>query len=487
VVPPRGLAFHGGATYQTVTWEYLAYLGWPLLAVLLWAGLRYWHDLRIRTLFATWAVLELLALGGAHRWLPFHWLQGLPLLVSLLPDRIPVFAAAAAAAILAFGLDLATEPRKPREPREQGVAYRRAIPVAVAVLAVLPLLPMPLVPAAAAPAPAGWATVFARLRLAPQARVLVVPVPSQAVPYAIRWQADTGRPGQLPGGWFIGVNPAGRSASSYWGGPSAVRKAVSCLDAFWLTSAPTLASIPAPAPTPALPSARGCAAVTRTAVAYWKPDAIVADTSRGSPLGRLLVSVLGQPAVQAGQLLGWPARGRSAGPALPAVGPEAVEVDDDAFLATAGDNHDGLFGAGILLPVRDVRRDEDVVARLGPQADLFGAVREHELRGARHHVDRGLRLAVVVVAGAHARGDVRLAHPQLLRPGAVAGDRLQAGHAGGLAGVAAELSAAHVGQRPVPQVISHSPYDIPARGAGTRLPRRSRHLPSAISYPSTDK
>src|ERR1035438_4825886 len=133
--------------------------------------------------------------------------------------------------------------------------------------------------------------------------------------------------------------------------------------------------------------------------------------------------------------------------------PEALQVDHDALLAAAGDDHDGLLVAGILLPVRDVGRHEDVVARLSVQPDLLAAVGEDERGGPGQDVDRCLRLAVVMVAGPGAGRHVRLAHPDLFRSGVLARDGLAPDHPGGLAGVIAELPAADLGQRAGPEII----------------------------------
>ena len=72
-------------------------------------------------------MLELLSLGGGSAVLPFHWLQGLPLLVEMLPDRLSILADGAAAAALAFGLDLARA-RASATPAPLAVASQIAAP-----------------------------------------------------------------------------------------------------------------------------------------------------------------------------------------------------------------------------------------------------------------------------------------------------------------------------------------------------------------------
>jgi hypothetical protein len=269
--------------------EYLAYLGPPLLILVAGVAIRYWRDLRVRAAAVTWAVLEALSLGVNGPLLPFHWLQGPPLLGDMLPGRLSITADGAAAAVLAFGLDLAlsSAPRTGGPPR-RGVPLRRAAPVVVALLAVLPLVPRPVAAVTAAQVPTGWDTVFARLHLPANASVLVVPAPYSHQGEAMLWQADTGQPGGLTAGWFLGPLPSGLAVPSYWG-PGFTHETVLCLDALWQGNA----------------AGHGCAKAARAALGYWHPAAVVADTSPGTPLGRFLIGILHQPAVQDGQMLGW--------------------------------------------------------------------------------------------------------------------------------------------------------------------------------------
>src|SRR3984957_10557356 len=172
------------------------------------------------------------------------------------------------------------------------------------------------------------------------------------------------------------------------------------------------------------------------------------------------------------------------------LGPQARQVDHDGLLAAAGDDHDRLVGARVLLAMRDVRGNEDVVARRGLQADLLVTVGEDERRGAGDHVDRRLRLAVMVVARLRPRRHVGLAHPELLRARALARDRLPAGHPRGLAGVAAHVAGPDVGQRPVPVVIDHGCPSNFGRLAsafawsGATLPQRATMFKIRLRLPS---
>jgi hypothetical protein len=276
------------ASHGLIGSEYLAYLGWPLLVLLVLIIIRYWRDLRVRAAGVAWAVLELLSLGGGSALLPFHWLQGLPLLVELLPDRLSILADGAAAAVLAFGLDLAcATATRSAAPRTTAGWLRRAVPVAVAALAVLPLIPRPAAAVQAVAVPSGWDTVFTRLHLSATDSVLVVPAPYSQQAAAMRWQADTGKPGELVAGWFIGPGPNGRAVTEAYG-PLYTSKAVRCLDGLWDGTI----------------AASRCSMV-QAALAYWHPAAVVAETSPGTPLAQFLTKLLGHPATRDGRLLGW--------------------------------------------------------------------------------------------------------------------------------------------------------------------------------------
>jgi hypothetical protein len=289
VNPQAQLVFHTAssaayaASHLAGTSEYLAYLGPPLLILVAAVTIWYWRDLRVRSAGVTWAVLEALSLGVNGPLLPFHWLQALPLLGDTFPSRLSILADGAAAAVLAFGLDLAWS----SVPRTAGL-LRRAAPAAVALLAVLPLVPRPVTAIPGARVPAAWSAVFTRLHLPPGASVLVVPLPYSLQGEAMLWQADTGQPAELVAGWFLGPDLSGNAYDAFWGPPFTARTA-HCVDAIWQ----------------GVNATTGCAEALRPALSYWHPAAVVADTGPGTPLGRFLIRILGQPAVRDGQLLAW--------------------------------------------------------------------------------------------------------------------------------------------------------------------------------------
>jgi hypothetical protein len=340
---PSGVLIHSQATVHYLaahavrTVEYFAYLGWPMLVVLLLATVCFWRDLRVRALAVTFAVLEVLSLGSralvVHGWhypaalLPWHYLQRLPLLSQSLPNRFSLLADGAAAVVLAFSLDLAW--RRAREPAPAGSdaaasdaaasatraadaapapdapeaapagdapaagaaavrgrrpAWLRGAAVALITVAVVPIIPLPLQAAAVSPTPAGWQQAFARLHLASDARVLVVPVQPATV---MRWQAGTGVPGSVIGGYCIAPTPGTGQAQLCGSGR---KPTAHYLNDLWLGKPGAVA-----------PSS----AQLRSDLTYWRPAAIVAVTSRDSRLGRYLSNVFGPPALREGSVLAW--------------------------------------------------------------------------------------------------------------------------------------------------------------------------------------
>jgi hypothetical protein len=213
--------------------------------------------------------------------LPWHWLAHLPVLSQMLPNRLSILADGLAAVVLAVSLDLALSASEQPRWRRQG------IPVALAAIAVLPLIPLPIHTAQVAGVPAGYQAAFTRLALPRDARVLVVPVPYGGVWQPLRWYAETGYPGSMIGGYFIGPNRTGRAVTYGGREPRAVARSV---DSLWTVSSryqpPTTAQM-------------------RRYAARWRPAAVVAVTRRNSRLGRLLTTVFGRPSFVAGRVVVW--------------------------------------------------------------------------------------------------------------------------------------------------------------------------------------
>lgn len=296
VTPSSFLFFHtagsaaAAASYQGGVPEYLAYLGWPLLVVLAVLAMCFWRNLAVRVTAVTFLVLEIFSLGGTlmiggtdHHaiLLPWHWLGSLPLLGAALPTRFSITADGAAAALLAFGVDLAR-----RHPRIAARSWGPGAVTAAAVLAVLPILPRPLPDAAAASPPAGWSATFAALHLPAAARVLVVPIPTATFTEPMRWQADDALPIELIGGYFTGPGPGGQAYID--GGVTPPAEVY--LNVMW--SGGAFLEMPA----------RG---QMEAQLAHWDPAAIVAVTGPHSGLGEYLIGLLGRPTVHDGKILAW--------------------------------------------------------------------------------------------------------------------------------------------------------------------------------------
>jgi hypothetical protein len=256
-----------------------------------------------------------LLFGGHHHpaiKLPWYWLQGLPLLESALPDRFCLVADGAAAALLAFAVDAAVPAfaafAARRVPRLSAGWRPTAVVLAAAVLAVLPIVPKPLPAATVTPVPHGWSAAFAALRLPPSASVLVVPVPLSTFTEPLRWQADTGEPRSLVGGYFMGPGPHGRGYIDGTGTPPASVY----LNAMWVFSQAGLPQAAGGRAPNARPSATGNLRVKSVAnttmreqIRAWKVSAVVAVAMPGSRLGRYLTAILGSPAVAAGDVTAW--------------------------------------------------------------------------------------------------------------------------------------------------------------------------------------
>jgi hypothetical protein len=194
-----------------------------------------------------------------------------------------------------------------------------AVVMAVAILALLPIVPKPLPVATATPVPAGWSAAFAALRLPPSASVLVVPVPMFTFTEPLRWQADTGEPRSMVGGYFMGPGPHGRGYIDGNGTPPAGVY----LNATWVFSqagqrGASAAGAPAggPAAGAASPNAGSDAtgylpvkSVTnmtmREQIRAWKVSAVVAVATPGSQLARYLTAILGSPAVVTADVMAW--------------------------------------------------------------------------------------------------------------------------------------------------------------------------------------
>jgi hypothetical protein len=274
--------------------EYLAYLGVPLIILLLVAIVYFWRDLPIRVAGITCLALEWLGMGSKPIQsdivtlppflLPWRLLEHLPVIGGMVPDRLCILADAAAAAVLAFSLD---HVRHGKVPLFAHWRHGATIATGLAVLALLPVVPAPYDIITTEPLPAGWQATFTALHLAPQDRVLLAPFPYAATSQTMRWQAISGEPATMIGGDFIAPDQPGRLGRA---GRSAMTPTSYYIN--YLYSHQIYAATPT-------------AAQVHADLAMWKPAAVVARTTPGSQLGRFLISLFGRPTTRIGQMLGW--------------------------------------------------------------------------------------------------------------------------------------------------------------------------------------
>jgi hypothetical protein len=307
------------ANFQGQLPEYLAYLGVPLIALLLIGAVRFWRRPAVRACAVAWLVAEVLSLGGTllaagheyiHAKMPWYWVQSLPLLSSVIADRFSIVADGAAAALLAFVIDAAVPMLRDRLPGALA-AGRRPIVIAMscAALAVVPLIPKPLPPTDVTPLPPGWTAAFASLHLPASANVLVVPISAATFTSPLRWQAESGEPSAMVGGYFMGPAWNGHAYIDGDGTPPAGLY----LNALWKYSDSTIPNDLSAQLPPAVSVSAGevvpVKAVTDTQLLAqlkaWHLSAVVAVTVPRSALGKYLTAILGHPTVATGDVMAW--------------------------------------------------------------------------------------------------------------------------------------------------------------------------------------
>jgi hypothetical protein len=303
VTAPSAVLLHGRygpflrKTRQQPT-ETFAYLGWPMLAAVAVSIVACRRDVRVRVAGVIFVVLEWAGLGSngvtVAGWrvpdllLPGHWLESVRALDQVLPNRFPILADGAMAAVLAFALDRALATSVPRP------VWRRPVVALAAALVILPIIPRPVPAGDVLPPPAGWQAALTALHLRSGASVLVLPISPLLADRAVamEWQAMSNVPVSLVGGYCIVPAP---------GGHAVVCDGRQVLDAAQHT---TLVRINWLATGKLSQSGPPHAAMT-AAIAAWQPAAVVAAVSSDSHLGRYLIRFFGPPMVHRGAMLGW--------------------------------------------------------------------------------------------------------------------------------------------------------------------------------------
>jgi hypothetical protein len=308
ITPSNTVLLHSSGTaysvanYPETAPEYLAYLGVLMIVVLLVAIVYYWRNLYIRVGGVTCIVLEWMGLGakplvpGSHTLpaalLPWNYMQHLPVISGMVPDRLCILADAGAAVVLAFALDLA---------RKDGSWFRRnfqngaRVAAGVAIVALLPLIPAPYTYAHTEPLPTGWTQTFRALDVTAKDRVLIAPYPWGGTAKVMRWQAVSGLPQTMIGGDFIQPNEPGRAGRS-GRGVYVQNDLAQYINALYSNQF-------AHAPMPTLGD-------LRADMAKMQANDIVAVSPTTGPvlstdLGQYLEYLFGPPTVQHGQVAGW--------------------------------------------------------------------------------------------------------------------------------------------------------------------------------------
>jgi hypothetical protein len=303
VTAPNAVLFHGRYGHfmiSTRQWpvETFAYLGWPLLIVMVVALVGFWSDLRIRMAGIAFLLMEWMGIGNHKvmigswhvpiRLLPWHWLVRIHVLNQVLPNRFPILADGAAAVVLACALDrvLAMVPAR--------YHWRGPAVAAAAALVLLPIVPRPVPAHNVLAAPSGWHTVLTRLHLKAGAPVLVLPFNTNMDDRAdpMEWQAMSDAHVSLVGGYCIVPDRHGRAVMCNTG---------RTLDSAQIISVRRMNKL-------ALDKSHQIGpprAAMASAITAWRPAAVVTSDGSRTPLGRFLIGFFGPPTVHDGATLGW--------------------------------------------------------------------------------------------------------------------------------------------------------------------------------------
>jgi len=300
---PGAVLLHGHfrhfvvATHQWPV-EEMAYLGWPLLILVVAALIAFWRDLRIRISGVAFLLMEWMGVGnhrivvhGIHypvRLLPWHWLVRVPVLNQVLPNRFPILADGLAAVVLACALDRVLAEIPARH------AWRVPAVAAAVALLVVPIIPRPVPASTVLPPPSGWRAALAKLHLKAGASVLYLPFNAAMTDRAnpMEWQAMSGAPISLVGGYCIVPDKHGRAVMCNTGRTLTPAQHASVRRMTWLVldkrgrTGPSRATMAA-------------------AISAWHPAAVVTAQRPGTRLGRFLIRFFGPPTVHEGATLGW--------------------------------------------------------------------------------------------------------------------------------------------------------------------------------------
>jgi hypothetical protein len=185
--------------------EQVAYLGLPLLAIVVAFGVQQWRTRAARVLLGILAVVAVASLGpklhvgGKEKiWMPWKAVSGLPLFKYALPGRYMVYGFLAAGLIVALWLAQAS--RRP---------WLRWALAGLAVVSLLPNLTLGIW-RTDVDTPAFFSTGIYRSYLRANENVLVIPYGDRG--NSMMWQAQTGMAFRMPAGYVTVIPPKSFSA-----------------------------------------------------------------------------------------------------------------------------------------------------------------------------------------------------------------------------------------------------------------------------------
>jgi hypothetical protein len=205
---PQALATDASAArVRTFAGGNSAYLGVPLLLVLVVIGVRWWRNAVVRVTLALLLVAAVLSLGPSLLvggrdtgvWMPMAFLERLPLLDSLIPSRLAQMTALFAGLLLAMFLHAVWG---------HG-GWRRFAAPALGLMVLAPLWPGWSLAAEEVATPPFFTGADVR-ELPRDGVTLVLPFPYRRIAMPMTWQAESGMWFRMPGGYFIGPQPDGR-------------------------------------------------------------------------------------------------------------------------------------------------------------------------------------------------------------------------------------------------------------------------------------
>jgi hypothetical protein len=199
---PQALTWEGsGELVSDFAGGNSAYLGLPLLLVLVVLGVRWRASPVVRISLALMVVAAVLSLGptllvggedtGIR--LPWAFFENLPLLPSLIPARLAQLTALFAGLLVALFLHAVWT----------GGGWRRPAAIVVAVAVLVPLWPVSTIASEEVTTPAFFTGPAVRT-LPRDSVALVLPWPYRRTSLAMTWQAEAGLWYRMPGGYFIG-------------------------------------------------------------------------------------------------------------------------------------------------------------------------------------------------------------------------------------------------------------------------------------------